>query len=330
MGAAAREIHEPAGSLPDELLAAAQPVVLRGLVADWPAVVAGREGPGPMLDYLEGLARQTDVLAFRGSEDMGGRFFYNDDMSGFNFDRITCSLERLLSELRSGEESHLYLGSTSVEQCFPGFRAQNDLDLGDAIPLVSIWMGGRSRISAHFDAPENIACVVSGKRRFTLFPPEQLDNLYVGPLDLTPAGQAISLVDFAAPDFERFPRFREALDAAVVADLEPGDALYLPSMWWHHVEGLKSLNVLINYWWTPGVQGRGNPLNALVHALMTIRGLPEPQREAWRGLFEHYVFSDDADLSHIPENRRGVLGEINADMARQLRAMLRSKLGGSA
>jgi hypothetical protein len=330
MAAAAREVDAEPGMIPADLLQQPEPLVLRGLVAHWPCANAGEQGAVAVLDYLQGLARDTDVLAFRGRADMDGRFFYNDDLSGFNFDRVTLPLHKLLDELRAPGERPLYLGSTSVEQCFPGFRASNDLELDDARPLVSIWMGGHSRISAHFDAPENIACVVAGRRRFTLFPPSQLANLYVGPLDLTPAGQAISLVDFAAPDLERFPRFQDALDAAVVAELEPGDGLYLPSMWWHHVESLAPLNVLVNYWWTPGAQGRGNPMNALVHALLTIRDLPEPQREAWRGLFEHYVFSGGAELSHIPENRRGILGEIDEGLARQLRAMLRSRLGGKS
>lgn len=330
MGAAAREIQPSVGvSVPGALVKAAEPVVLRGLAKDWPVVQSGQSGREALLDYLDGMARDKTVLAFRGDAESAGRVFYNADMSGFNFERISCPLKMLLDKLREGEEKHLYLGSTSVEDCFPGFREQNDLELGEAQPLVSIWMGGPSRIAAHFDAPENIAVVVGGKRRFTLFPPEQLDNLYVGPLDFTPAGQAISMVDFANPDFERFPRFREALDAAIVAELEPGDALYLPSMWWHHVEGLEPLNILINYWWMTGQTAIGNPLNALIHGILAMRGLPAPQRDAWRGLFEHYVFSDDADLEHIPEHVRGVLGEIDADMARQLRAMLRNKLGGS-
>ena len=90
--------------------------------------------------------------------------------------------------------------------------------------LASLWIGNRTRTAAHFDLPQNIACVISGRRRFTVFPIGQLPNLYVGPLDFTPAGQAISLVDFHAPDFERYPRFREALRHAQVAELEPGDA----------------------------------------------------------------------------------------------------------
>lgn len=320
------EVHEAAGqALPATLLEAAEPVILRGYVAHWPLVAAARQGPDAALDYLEPRARDTTVLAFRTEPDANGRVFYNADMSGFNFERVSCALPELLRRLRAGEA--LYLGSTSVEDCFPGFGSEHRINLGDARPLVSVWMGGRSRIAAHFDAPENIACVAAGRRRFTLFPPDQLENLYVGPLDFTPAGQAISLVDSAHPDFERFPKYRQALEAARVAELEPGDALYLPSMWWHQVEGTDSLNVLVNYWWTSGRPGIGSPLNALIHGILALRGLPASQRDAWRGLFEHYVFSDDADLSHIPEERHGVLGEINTQMARELRAMLRSKLG---
>ena len=151
----------------------------------------------------------------------------------------------------------------------PGFNDQNPVDLGVPSALISLWMGNQSRIAAHFDAPENLVCVVSGHRRFTLFPPEQITNLYVGPLEFNPAGQPISLVDFANPDFERFPRFRDALAAAQVAELEPGDALYLPSLWWHHVESLDSLNLMVNYWWKPVRDLSGNPLHALMHAMMS-------------------------------------------------------------
>ena len=45
------------------------------------------------------------------------------------------------------------------------------------------------------------------------FPPEQVANLYVGPLDHSPAGMPMSLVDFAKPDFERFPGLRLAFEA---------------------------------------------------------------------------------------------------------------------
>ena len=81
-------------------------------------------------------------------------------------------------------------------------------------------MAARTSLMAS-DLPDNLACVVAGRRRVTLFPPAQLENLYIGPLDHTPAGQAVSLVDFHAPDPARFPKFTEALRHARGAVLEP-------------------------------------------------------------------------------------------------------------
>ncbi len=83
-------------------------------------------------------------------------------------------------------------------------------------------------------------------------------------------------------DAERFPRFAEAVKHARTAVLEPGDAVYIPSMWWHHVEGLESLNILVNHWWLPVPYYLGAPSDALLHAILSIRELPAAQRKAWR------------------------------------------------
>ena len=78
----------------------------------------------------------------------------------------------------------------------PGFAAENRAppieQLRDPAVAPRLWLGNEVVTPAHFDESHNLACVVSGRRRFTLFPPEQVANLYVGPLDLSPAGQAIS------------------------------------------------------------------------------------------------------------------------------------------
>ena len=99
-----------------------------------------------------------------------------------------------------------------------------------------IWIGNRVKVQTHFDLLDNIACVVGGRRRFTLFPPEQVPNLYIGPLDFTPSGTPMSMVPLTNPDFARYPRFAEALPPRSRRELEPGDALYIPYGWWHHVE----------------------------------------------------------------------------------------------
>ena len=98
-------------------------------------------------------------------------------------------------------------------------------------------------VAAHFDFNDNIACVAHGRRRFMLFPPEQLENLYVGPLEFTPQGVPISLVDVHNPDLARYPRFERAVAAAQVAELEAGDAIFIPYMWWHSVRSLEPFNI---------------------------------------------------------------------------------------
>lgn len=318
-------------TVPAALAHATQPIVFRGLVSDWPAVRAGRESAPAAMAYLRRFYRDATVGAMLGEPVIRGRFFYNDALDGFNFDSVRLRLDSVLDALERHRDDTLppaiYVGSTTVDTCLPGFRDENDLALDDWQPLVSVWIGNRARIPAHQDVPYNLACVVAGRRRFTLFPPEQLANLYVGPLDFTPAGQAISLVDFVQPDLERFPRFATALQSAQVAELGPGDAIFIPSLWWHHVESLDSFNLLVNYWWRKSPAWMDTPFTALMMAMLSVRDLPAAEREAWRDIFDHYVFhADDATAAHIPPQARSLLSPLDAEAARRLRAQLLKRL----
>lgn len=298
------------------------PVILKGLVADWPAVICGQG----LEEYLKDLAADVPVQAMRAEPQAKGRYFYNDDFSGFNFVREQTHLSGLLDGLAEHGPG-LYMGSTTLAYCLPDFARHNPMPLEEVTPLVSAWIGNQTRVAAHFDVPQNIACVVGGRRRFILFPPQQVENLYVGPLDFTPAGQPVSMVDFAEPDVDRFPRFTEALKHAQVADLAPGDALYIPSMWWHQVEAFDSLNMLVNYWWRETPQRLGQPMDALQHAILAIRDLPTEQKQAFKTLFDHYVFNaDSSSHGHIPQSAKGILGEIDDTVARRTRAELLRKL----
>jgi hypothetical protein len=313
------------------ILTSTQPLVLRGLVAHWPLVRAAVESQQAAANYLKKFDAGTPVVAMLGAPEIRGRFFYNDDLSGFNFRPVHAPLEGVLAELErhrhDSEPPAIYVGSTSIDAALPGFRGENDVDLGERDALASIWIGNRTRIAAHYDAPDNLACVTAGHRRFTLFPPEQVSNLYVGPLDFTPAGQAISLVDFHQPDDPRYPKFRTALEHAQVAEMEPGDALFIPSMWWHHVEALDPFNVLVNYWWRQTPHYMDTPTNALMYAIMTMRDLPPAQRQAWQELLRHYVFEhDDQTSAHIPAAAQRMLGPMTDDMMRSLRAQLLKRL----
>ncbi len=320
-----------AAALAQTLAQATEPVVLRALVAHWPLVHAGLQSPQALCAYLRSFYRDATVDAWLGDASILGRFFYNDDFTGFNFRpqrlRLDEVLEQLLLQLSSPRPDAIYVGSTTVDTCLPGLRAANDIPLGPREPLMSLWLGNRTRIAAHHDLPGNLACVAAGRRRFTLFPPDQVSNLYIGPLDLTPAGQAISLVDFANPDLARFPRFAQAMQHAQVAELAPGDALFIPSLWWHHIEALDPLNLLINYWWRDTPAHMDSPMNALMHTLMSVRDLPPVQRQAWAQLFHHYVFdADEHTAAHIPPHARGVLAPLDDRAQRVLRARLLKKL----
>ena len=331
----AEKIREVGGvdarALPAGLLESTEPLVLRGLVAHWPMVRTALESDSAAIRYLLGFCRDATVGVMVGGPEIEGRFFYNEDLSGFNFASARVRLDAVLKEIEQSAGSErprsIYMGSTTIDAALPGFRGHNDIDLGERRPLASIWLGNRSRISAHNDLPDNLACVVAGHRRFTLFPPEQLANLYIGPLDFTPAGQPISLVDFARPDYTRFPRFAEAEKTARVAELGPGDAIFIPSMWWHHIESLDPVNVLVNYWWRQSPPFMDTPISALMLAVLTVRDLPPAQRAAWENLFRHYVFEADANTAaHIPEKSRRALGPLNDELVREVRSLLLARL----
>lgn len=327
-----RQGLDPA-ALPDAVLASPEPVVLRGLTAGWPLVQAARTSDTAAVAYLERFVRPQapPVAATVGPPEIAGRFGYDAAMTGFNFRReqvpLPVVLKTLLKYAPDPAPPAIYVASTTLDTWLPGLRDENAMPLGDRDPLASIWIGNRTRVAAHQDLPDNLACVAAGRRRVTLFPPEQLANLYIGPLDLTPAGQPISLVDFAAPDLERFPRFAEAMRHARTAVLEPGDAVLIPSLWWHHMEALASFNVLINYWWRRSPAWMDSPMNTLMLALASIRDLPAHERAHWQEVFRHYVFEPGPDTAdHIPEAARGVLGPLDDDRARALRARLLQRL----
>lgn len=311
----------------DRLLrTATEPFIVRGLVADWPLVQAGRQSAAEARAYLLGHARDLPFTVSVGTAESGGRLFYDDAMQ-MNFRMARAKLGDVFAQIEredgAPDARPIYLASVDVHQFFDGLHAANHVDLGDRSPITSIWIGTRTRIAAHNDLPRNLACVAVGRRRFTLFPREQFRNLYLGPVDHTPAGRAVSMVDLHQPDDTRHPRFREALDHALVADLDAGDAVYIPSMWWHHVEGLAPFNVLVNYWWKDTPRWMGNPQDALNHAMLAIRDLPDDEKRHWRDMFDHYIFGDRAaTTAHIPEGARSVLDPLTPESAGRIRAFL--------
>lgn len=316
-----------------EIVPTGQPVVFRGLVGHWPVVAAARQGDADLFDYLARFDRQEPVGTLIAPPEAGGRFFYNEDLSSFNFQggraRLSKSFEFLLANREVQRPATLAAQSIPADTHLPGFSAENVSPLLNAEVEPLLWLGNRVIVAAHQDPYENLACVVAGRRRFTLFPPDAVADLYIGPFEKTPGGPPISMVAFDAPDLDRHPRFAQALEVSETVELEPGDALYIPYLWWHHVRSLDPVNLLTNYWWASEAAGRGRAMDAFLHAVLALRALPAHQRTAWKSAFDHYVFgAPEAATAHLPEAVHGMLGALSEEDARRIRQTLGRKLSG--
>lgn len=309
------------------------PVLLKGLVKSWPLVDAASQSDESLLDYLCTNASPGMVSTLEAPFSTGGYFFYNDTLQGFNFERKQARFrdfcDRLLS-FRNRNSAFLSIQSAFIDEYFPGVDVENTMTImGDKL-RPRIWIGNKTVVGTHYDDADNIACVVAGRRRFTLFPPHQIKNLYVGPLEFTPAGAIVSMASLINPDFGRFPLLREALDHALVADMEPGDGLFIPTLWWHHVEALGEINALVNYWCGGSIGGElapPYPHAAMLMSMLAMNRLSPSDKKAWKAVFDYYVFQENGEIAgHIPPDKRGIMSGIDEATAEQLKKWLISQL----
>lgn len=319
-----------------EVVPAYEPVVLRGVVAHWPLVAQGEAGLEACLGYLAGFDAGRPVDALLARPDPTRAFGYSPDQASFNFLRdqrpYAALFEQLWRYSHFPDPPSLAAQSALVPEALPGLEAANPMPLLDGAVAPRLWIGNRATVPAHFDDSHNIACVAAGRRRFTLLPPACAPLLYLGPPDHAPTPAPMSVVpDLHTADRGRYPLLAEALAQAFVAELGPGDAVYIPPLWFHQVEALAPhLNLLMNYWWRPlAAPGRPDDLHlaALRLAMLALRHLPEAEREGWRALFGHYVFgAQGAALDHIPPAQRHLFGELDAAADAAQRADLVKRL----
>jgi hypothetical protein len=305
-----------------EVVPAYEPAVLRGVAGHWPLVAQGCAGLEPCLQYLMGFDGGQAVDAVLARPEPTRAFGYKPGLEGFNFMRdkrpYAALFEQLWRYSHFPEPPALAAQSALVSEALPGLERANPLPLLDAAIPPRIWIGNRATVPAHFDDSHNLACVAAGRRRFTLLQPACAPLLYLGPPDYAPTPAPMSVIpDVHQADLARFPLVAQALEQALVAELAPGDAIYIPPLWFHQVESLDPhLNILMNYWWRPlAAPGRPDDLHlaALRLAMLALRHLPDGEREGWRALFGHYVFGARGEgLAHIPEGQRHLFGAIDA------------------
>jgi hypothetical protein len=184
-------------------------------------------------------------------------------------------------------------------QKFPGLLkdVRKPLFYPDAIVEVNLWIGGQGSWSPlHFDMADNLMCQVVGTRRVWLYEPGRSRDLYpvfaIGALDDPDRSAHFSMIgDVRAADITRFQRFAGVEPSAAV-DLAPGEMLYVPPYWWHHVEIVDGPAVLVNFWYALQY---GEPLTreeqdremALMRELRGLFDRAHPaRREAITGVFD--------------------------------------------
>lgn len=301
-----------------------KPIVIRGFAKSWPLVAAAKKTPQDFAAYLNKFYTGKKTKMVVAPPAANKRFFYNDDMTDVNYlsgeERVDLFLGRLLELIDRDVYPAISMQNTLTSEILPGLVNENRSLLFPELE-PRLWVGNEGIVSAHYDGSDNVACVVAGRRRFILFPPEQTCHLYPGPLNFTPAGAPTSLVNLKQPDFIRYPLFKTALAEAYSVELGPGDAIFIPMLWWHHVESLEKVNALMNYWWNGSSAPDSeppSPIDSLNLALLAMRDLNPKQRDAWRCMFDHYLFHQNPDpkshpSSYIPEHQQQLLGKLSPE-----------------
>lgn len=87
--------------------------------------------------------------------------------------------------------------------------------------------GAVTQIHYDIDMSHVFHTAIVGRKRFVLFPQSESAKLYRHPFTIR------SYVDVDHPDFDKFPLLKEAKGYEVM--LEPGQTLFIPSGYWHHV-----------------------------------------------------------------------------------------------
>ena len=311
------------------------PTVFKGFCSEWKLTKHAKNSNNALIAYIKTFSNNTYVGVNVGEPSIKGNFGYNENMEALNFQRFEAPMNEVLDQIANTAGNtnapSIYIGSALVSDCLPDLEDTRKVNMPGKLNapdcLTKIWIANRSRAACHQDMNENLACCVAGRKRFVLFPPDQIKNLYPGPLEFTPAGPSISLVDINNPDLTKFPRYEEALKQAQVAELEPGDAIYIPYLWWHDVTNTADLNVQINYWWNQEGTNTIAEKLALYHSIVELKHLPPARKNALKAQLEYYAYDDSTISSeHIPATLAGVSNKLSIEQKDEYRKLLADQL----
>lgn len=246
----------------EELLSYAfdEPVVLTGCMEDWKLYRELRAAGTyeQKMAVLGSLIGERPVTFHRLPKEHKGQFhFQPDNLERLTFGKGTKQADvpfdafasQALHSLQGQSEDYVYMQAQYIAPGTPLFQAlgPNVLSfLREDQVHATLWVGSNGQVvNLHYDDFLTFICMADGVKRVTMFSPDLLPHIYQAPFDRMIECAQVSLVRLLELDLKRYPLFGEALRDARMVELQPGEVLLVPPMWWHHVESF-GLNVMVN------------------------------------------------------------------------------------
>ncbi len=227
LGEIPRRAKLPADEFFREYYAKNRPVILTGMIDHWPAMARWS------LDYFESAVGDTEIEAQTGREaDPGYEIEFVQHKTRLPFRQFLAWLR----EDRSSNDFYITSNNTDSNRAaygplwadigaLPGYLSATS-GLG-----VFFWIGPRGTITPfHHDLTNNLLMQIRGTKRITLVPSWET---------LRMANSFHCFSQYTGPEaLAALPADQRPVSS--VCTLEPGEALFIPVGWWHHVEGLET------------------------------------------------------------------------------------------
>ncbi|KAL4473487.1 hypothetical protein ABPG74_022351 [Tetrahymena malaccensis] len=231
------------------------PIVLRNAVKHWKAIRKWQSD-----EYLVNKIGEREVQV-EVREDGENKFAYFKK----NFVKSSMKYQEFIQMYKDpNRKANYYLAEFGIPEELVEDIDEIELGLFMNLEYTNFWQGASGTESLpHTDDKDNFLCQIAGKKTIILVPPTQRSKLYVG------AGKNkiknYSQVDFFQPDLQNFPLFSQ-IKGKMKVEINPGDALFIPSFWWHHVKSSNERNLAINFWYTP------NYMHSMFQSLLETQG----------------------------------------------------------
>ena len=119
-------------------------------------------------------------------------------------------------------------------------------DLYSSMSGIRMWMSrGNTTCSQHFDTHDVLLFQIDGVKEFHLSHPNESAAMYMDHHDK----YGLSPINVDRVDLQRFPRLADA--EVHHALLSAGDALYIPSGWWHVISSRLGRNIMLAFEFDP-------------------------------------------------------------------------------